>query len=135
MKASLPAPAADALMVERCLRSCLVPRGAQVLPDLLEKADTERTRLARRFRAVANGAQPIFAFDLTRVCGTPRVLLARGRRDAARRSEIPGATRKPSSGVMRVPQDSGTFGMLEVREVPRVGKVLRDGVDKRDDSE
>ena len=88
-----------------------------------------------RFRAVANGAQPIFAFGLTGVSRTPKVLLARGRRDAGRRSEIPGATRKPSSGVMRVPQDSGTFGMLVVRGVPRVGKVLRAGVDKRDDSE
>ena len=74
---------------------------------LARKADTERTRLARRFRAAANGAHLIFTFGLTGVSGTPRVLLARGRRDAGRRSEIPGATRKPSSGVMRVRRTPG----------------------------
>ena len=61
----------------------------------------------RRFTAPVKRESLISPFDLTRVSGIPRVLLARGGRSAGRRAGIPGATRKPSSGVMRAPQDSG----------------------------
>jgi hypothetical protein len=153
--------------------------GAQVMLDMLEKSDTERTRLTLvRSKPLPFPPEPLRSavvqltrsslaradrndgrrdpwlrlldrlglgydsqqgtgfgrgppgivglprLDLTRVPGAPSVLVAPGVRSAGRRDATRGATRKPS-GATRVPRDPRHVGILEVRELPRASKVLR----------